>query len=364
MHEPLIKNTASNSRTFDHTIHYARTAMERICTLRTPADPQTYHLWYAYAASHNPQLNAFLNGALERHGSISLDDLDQAQEHYLSSFNALEQVNAVTPEINHELSLLLKMVDSAIGNSDKYQAHLVRTANSLNDSEDRTSLLSAIQRIAVATSEMERQNAELRASLTNASDQIGKLSKDLETVRIESLQDPLTQLANRRLFDESIARSVEASLGKSSPLSLLMCDIDHFKSFNDRFGHKVGDSVLRLVSHMIKQSIRGRDIAARYGGEEFGIILPDTSLGQAEVVAENIRKAVSEKQAIRRSTQESLGHITVSIGAAQLLTHESFGQLVERADKCLYQAKHQGRNRVVTASKFAIKNANPKYLSL
>jgi diguanylate cyclase len=137
---------------------------------------------------------------------------------------------------------------------------------------------------------------------------------------------------------------------KNEPLSLLMCDIDHFKKFNDTFGHLTGDQVLRLVASTVKQNVKGLDIAARYGGEEFVIALPNTSLQSANTVAEHIRRAVMTKELVKRSTGENLGRVTLSLGAAVLRAQDTAQMLIDRADKCLYAAKRNGRNRVICES--------------
>jgi diguanylate cyclase len=130
-------------------------------------------------------------------------------------------------------------------------------------------------------------------------------------------------------------------------MALLLADIDHFKAFNDTYGHLTGDQVLRLVAMALKQTVKGQDIAARYGGEEFAIILPNTTLRSAVTVADHIRRAVMTKELMKRSTGEHLGRITVSVGAATLRKDDSGSSLIERADNALYAAKRYGRNRVM-----------------
>ncbi len=127
----------------------------------------------------------------------------------------------------------------------------------------------------------------------------------------------------------------------------MMTDIDHFKKFNDTYGHLTGDQVLRLVAMSVKQNVKGQDIAARYGGEEFAIVLPNTVLRSAITVADHIRRAVMTKELMKRSTGEHLGRVTISIGVATLHTGDTAQTLIERADTCLYAAKRAGRNRVI-----------------
>ena len=141
--------------------------------------------------------------------------------------------------------------------------------------------------------------------------------------------------------------AVQTALASGEPLSLLMFDIDHFKSFNDSYGHLTGDQVLRLVGMSLKQTIKGQDITARYGGEEFAVVLPNTALRQALTVADHIRRAVMAKELKKKSTGEILGRVTISVGVSMLKPGDDTDSLIERADACLYAAKRNGRNRVI-----------------
>ena len=141
--------------------------------------------------------------------------------------------------------------------------------------------------------------------------------------------------------------AVQNAFANGQPLSLLMLDIDHFKSFNDSYGHLTGDQVLRLVGMSLRQTIKGQDITARYGGEEFAVVLPKTALRQALTVADHIRRAIMAKELRKKSTCEILGRVTISVGVSMLKPGDDTDSLIERADACLYAAKRNGRNRVI-----------------
>jgi diguanylate cyclase len=126
-----------------------------------------------------------------------------------------------------------------------------------------------------------------------------------------------------------------------------MADVDNFKSFNDTWGHPLGDDVLRLIARIMRENLRQHDLGARYGGEEFALVLPSTDLRQAVVIAERLREAIIVKEVIQRSSGKTLGRVSVSIGVAQWQSGEAPRQFIERADACLYAAKEQGRNRVI-----------------
>jgi diguanylate cyclase len=194
---------------------------------------------------------------------------------------------------------------------------------------------------------MEISNKQLEERLNASKQEINELQENLEAVRTESLTDPLTQLANRKFFDITLEKAIAHAFQTNEALSLMLTDIDHFKTFNDSFGHLTGDQVLRLVAISVKHNVKGKDTAARYGGEEFAVILPNTILRAAVTVAEHIRRAVMAKELMKRSTGEHLGRMTISIGVATLRKGDSGQSLIERADTCLYAAKRHGRNRII-----------------
>jgi len=158
-------------------------------------------------------------------------------------------------------------------------------------------------------------------------------------------QDDLTQTFNKKAILEILAEEFSRSVARSTALTLVMFDIDHFKQTNDRFGHLAGDYVLKEVCGLIKNKlIRGKDSLGRYGGEEFSLLLPDTPLHIAVDIAERIRSTI-EKTQFRYETQDI--PVTISLGlSSRDSTTQSHGDLLANADKALYDAKHQGRNRV------------------
>ena len=177
-----------------------------------------------------------------------------------------------------------------------------------------------------------------------------ELSADREAFLTASLTDGLTGLANRRHFDRTLSREWDRCRRDRMPFACIMLDIDHFKPFNDRYGHMAGDDCLRTVADIIATTVsRGGDFAARYGGEEFVVLLPGTDASGAKVLAERIR-AMTEERAIAHAGGGANRVVTISAGIASLVPSERFATaqvLVDLADEALYQAKGRGRNRVV-----------------
>ncbi len=167
-----------------------------------------------------------------------------------------------------------------------------------------------------------------------------------ETLRTQSIRDPLTGLYNRRYMEESLERELRRAARNRGTLGAIMLDLDHFKRYNDTFGHDAGDSLLRELGNFLQTQVRGEDIACRFGGEEFVLILPDASLEATELKAEQLREGVKHLNPLHRG--QPLGPVTLSLGVALFPEHAAAADALFRsADEALYQAKAQGRDRVV-----------------
>lgn len=177
------------------------------------------------------------------------------------------------------------------------------------------------------------------------------LARELDTANQElkrlSASDGLTGIANRRFFDEHLSREWRRARRGSGEIAILMCDVDHFKAYNDTYGHQAGDDCLRQVAHKIRDSMeRAADLAARYGGEEFVVLLPDTPIAGAHIVAEKLRQTIHALKLPHAGSAHH--HVTLSIGIAAMAAGDQNTQqtLIEAADRALYRAKHAGRNLV------------------
>ncbi|MCJ8319430.1 MAG: sensor domain-containing diguanylate cyclase [Colwellia sp.] len=198
---------------------------------------------------------------------------------------------------------------------------------------------------------------ELRLIVTNLAEQISFALSNLrlkDKLRSQAIRDPLTNLYNRRFMMEAFEPALHRAERHENHLAVLMIDLDHFKNFNDKFGHEVGDFVLKNIAEQFKSNLRLEDIACRYGGEEFIIICPDTNLRDAYVLAEKLINCINGL--CLSCEEQNLGTITLSIGVAIYPNHAvSTQQLIIQADKALYAAKNRGRNCAVVAQ------ANSRY---
>lgn len=327
---------------FERTIVFGESAIERIRAYRHPAYPRIYEVWYTYATCYNPLLNQAINDVLRKRGTLSEQDLDALYDMHLSASRFPSRYDEVGVKIREEVDEMVSMLDRARASTDGYGRTLETVSKSVEQA-DADKIKTIVEMLIRATYEARKTNSELEQKLLSSKEEMVKLHDKLEAIRAESLTDPLTLLSNRKFFDMAL----EKALNEGKPFSLLVTDIDHFKSFNDKYGHLTGDQVLRLVATAVKQNVKGQDVAARYGGEEFAIILPGTTLRPAVTVADHIRRAVMGKELVKRSTGENLGRVTISIGIASFRSNDNAATIIERADMCLYAAKRAGRNRVV-----------------
>jgi diguanylate cyclase (GGDEF)-like protein len=195
-----------------------------------------------------------------------------------------------------------------------------------------------------------RSEAKQRMATTVA-DQLGLAVANLklrETLRSQSIRDPLTGLFNRRYMEETLERELSRARRTNAPLGLMMMDLDHFKHFNDTFGHEAGDVLLREVGRLLQETVRGGDVACRYGGEEFVLILPEASTETTRLRAERLRESIKHLYVTQRG--QSIGSVAASIGVAAFPRNGTSGDaLVKAADTALYLAKGTGRDRVTVA---------------
>lgn len=229
---------------------------------------------------------------------------------------------------------------------------LDRTRNvpilAIADGEDTTQLVRGLE---IGVSDYLNRPIDKNELMARARTQIRKKRyterlRDSVQLSIElAITDPLTGLFNRRYMESHVGTLVEQAAARGKPLTVLLIDIDYFKSVNDTHGHDAGDDVLREFAIRIKKSVRGIDLACRYGGEEFVVLMPETDMAVATMVAERLRRRIAgEPVPIHEGARQV--DVTISIGIATLGSAESAATLLKRADQALYRAKRDGRNRV------------------
>jgi diguanylate cyclase len=309
--------------------------------------PQNYEVWLTYITHSSPDLRQALDKLIASGVPITADDMEQLYERFFSTTHLSTQVMETGSRIAHEIADALDALKKAGATTERYGVTLNVAADSLrNTVVDSDALQRLISVLASATTEMSKQNSNLSHKLAQSSQEMEKLRASLRQARAEALTDALTGIANRKLFDETLRLRKEEADSEKTDLCLLLCDIDHFKSFNDTWGHQTGDQVIRFVASALTKFALPDHLVARYGGEEFAVVMPRTELKQAGRIADQIRTAIEAKRLVRRSTNETIGAVTISFGGAIYAPGETVGTLISRADECLYMSKRNGRNRV------------------
>lgn len=325
----------------------AKTALALMAECDVSPNPENFELFYTYSSGENPAVSRVIGELIAQKKSFSPTVLEAVRDQLLGGNRLQKAVEDIGSEVTDTIAAVMTKLAAAGRDTEDYGRKLTAATGALGADQSPAGVQNLVRSLLGATQLMEARTKSLEEELNRSSDEVKELRTKLDHVRRESLLDPLTGISNRKAFDKELTEAVEQSHQSGEPLCLFMCDIDHFKSFNDTWGHQTGDHVLKLVAQCLSENVKGRDTAARYGGEEFAVILRRTPLRAGMTLANQIRANVETKKLVRRSNGDLLGRLTISIGVAELGANEKPQSLIERADTCLYAAKKAGRNRVV-----------------
>jgi diguanylate cyclase len=332
----------------EHSHALAERAVAAMRTHGLPANPRAFEVWFAHLNGQTPTLSAAVERIIASKGTLSAADIDALYDIYVGNDRFSRQAERTGIGMLCEIDSAISMITSALGNSEKYGEALNSLSADLISTADRNKVVEVVEALVNATKESSGANRMLEARLKETRSEIKELRETLEATRAEALTDPLTGLANRRHFEEMLQKSIDQATLRREPFALVMIDIDFFKRFNDTHGHTTGDQVLRLVAKTMRDKFKSKAVISRFGGEEFAVILPESDVVAGQIGAETVRQSLLTRELIKRSTGESLGRITISLGVASYHRGDTAGSIVERADQCLLLAKREGRNCTVT----------------
>jgi diguanylate cyclase len=324
----------------------AKTAVALMGECDVPATPDNFELFYAYACGDNPAIAQVMGSHIAARKPFTMALLQDLRLRCLSSARAATAMESLGTGMSDAINAVLAKLEAAGREAVQYSNQLNAASGELDSQRSPDDLRDLVAGLIGATRAMEERTKNLEGELQRSSEQVTELRTKLDSVRKESLTDPLTGISNRKAFDDAATQAMD-QIAEGEQISLLMCDIDHFKKFNDNWGHQTGDQVLKLVANCLSDNVKGRDTAARYGGEEFVVLLRGIALNDAIKIADQIRATVETKKLVKKSTGDILGSITISIGVAQFHGGEAVEFVIRRADACLYGAKHHGRNLVI-----------------
>jgi diguanylate cyclase len=335
---------------FDYATSIADRASRFMSQHAVPPTPENFSVWFNYAMGASPALRKTIDILVANKRKF-----DSATNHDLYVTYVKPRADSGVAEdfpeqLQGVISSAKEFLATAISDNRTQIETLGEVSSQCGASSDPRPI---IERLVKELSNATARASSLEANFIETSEELDKIRDSLKLAEQHSNTDALTGLANRRALEEFVRSAQITSMETGEPLSILMIDIDHFKKFNDSFGHQVGDQVLRLVAKVLQENVRGDDLAARYGGEELMAVLPGTAVDICAEIAERIRRRISEARLTRRATGEEISSVTVSIGVAQFRLAESAEMMIERCDRALYQAKRSGRNRTITESDIA-----------
>ena len=335
---------------FDYATTIADRANRFMSQHAVPPTPENFSVWFNYAMGASPALRKTIDILV-----ANKRNFDSATNHDLYVTYVKPRADSGVAEdfpeqLQGVISSAKEFLATAISDNRSQIETLGEVSSQCGASSDPRPI---IERLVIELSNATARASSLEVNFIETSEELEKIRDSLKLAEQHSNTDALTGLANRRALEEFVRSAQITSMETGEPLSILMIDIDHFKKFNDSFGHQVGDQVLRLVAKVLQENVRGDDLAARYGGEELMAVLPGTAVDICAEIAERIRRRISEARLTRRATGEEISSVTVSVGVAQFRLAESAEMMIERCDRALYQAKRSGRNRTITESEIA-----------
>lgn len=328
---------------------YLRLALPLMTKQAAGLHPVSYAIWYEYVSGMNPALRQRID-ELTRNGQV----LDDQAAHRLYRDHIAEIDEATAQRVSQGFEKIMADISAstshAAGEAGQFGQVLERWSVDLAAGNAAAAMSQGIADMLDRSRDMQQTVSTLKANLEESRCEIETLRQEVRRAREEALIDGLTGLANRRSFDNALAKCLVVNAPDVPGPSLLIADIDHFKRVNDNYGHLFGDKVLRAVAKILRDNVKGKDLAARYGGEEFVVILPETPLEGALCLAEKIRKTVESSRIKRTGSNEIVANLTISLGVACCRPGETEQELIARADAALYQSKQLGRNRVTLAA--------------
>ncbi|KJE36546.1 diguanylate cyclase [Thalassospira sp. HJ] len=306
--------------------------------------PELYHVWFVYFAEENPEILRVIDAVQAGGDELAEDMLLQLYYRYIFDRQAADFLQRGIEDFSELVESSDECLTTARKGFEEYSALLGRSLETLKNHKEVNPVLGEIIQ---KTDQMQQAVEGLHQRLDRYLGKVARLQRELEEARERSYTDGLTLVSNRMYFEEQLGLLVSEYDSAKQPESfcVMIVDLDQFKAVNDRFGHRIGDEILVLIASMLKANVKGRDIVARYGGDEFAILLPQTPVADAMLLANDMSKRIAAREIKAKQSGISFGQMTISIGVAEYVAKEGGAKLIDRADSALYRAKKEGRNR-------------------
>ena len=337
-------------QTLIQSTRHLKLTQPRMQYLGIPSTPENFTVWYEYSLGSNLELNS----AIDDHLNRGDDFTNTVNRDLYLRFVAVDDQRQ-SSDINNEIDRTLRSLQAEVlgmhSDMGAYQQSLTRCNDQLKNDEAPIDVGEVISNLTCQTDEMNDTNLATSKKLQILERELKGLKQTFERIRLNIHRDEMTGISNRRSFERVLDQQLEYADISDQPFSVLMIDIDNFKSFNDNYGHLLGDKVVRYVADKICNCIKGQDVVARYSGDEFVVLLPETDMDGGQTVADRVSRGVT-KQSIHSGHEEEFSLITLSVGVATYRLGESGSELIDRAEQALFFSKRNGRNCVSTESAF------------
>lgn len=310
--------------------------------------PLNYYVWYKYLKGDLPAFRQEMESILNDPFGYS----DRAGRRLYNEYLKEEEesdVKQLDRAFRRLIDVMVRKVNAWSNKLEHHTEELDRCTTELSAPDlDAKKVQDITKSVLNAAHTMKESSLAFQQEMHDSSAEMNELRQQLIEAQAEALQDELTEIGNRKMFNNKIEEMISQFQGKPDQLAVVIADIDHFKKFNDNYGHLIGDSILRYFANIMKKQLEGDEIVCRYGGEEFVILMPNRTLEEAKDKAEKIRITLQETHLKRKDEKKPISTITSSFGVAMFDGHEEAEELVGRADDALYFAKEHGRNQVIS----------------
>jgi diguanylate cyclase len=332
------------------TAKVCKLALQFMAERAVEPNPRNYSVWYEYVLAENKPLVAEIDRLVGEGKKFDANVSDYLFRRFFADSSGSKVVEESTEQAKLLLNDVAELLGRITSQTGDYGKELDLFTSKMASHNKSDALKPLVDTIINRTKDMSQKSASMAKRLDDSNSEVNTLRKNLAQIKLESSRDFLTGIYNRKAFQEQLDINIAESRATGRPLAFLILDIDHFKKYNDTWGHQLGDEVIKLVASTVADNVRGSDIAGRYGGEEFGVILPDTPIAGALIVAEKLRRTIEAKIIRRKDTGEVCGNVTVSIGVSQYRLGDDEETVMKRADEALYKSKLGGRNKVTEES--------------
>lgn len=321
----------------------AATIYELASRFQTPLMPENFKTWYDYVTGDNAVLTERIDKLTSDDNSFNPSEFKQLHAEYADIGLGPEAHSAA---LHTELNSIMGAVNGYLSSSDEYSDSLKKVDAEISDTSTPPDFKSIVSALLEENTKIRQQAASAYESLEKSQESIEQIRTELQETQDEAMKDQLTKIGNRRFFDATLENGLQEAEKTGEPFCLAIADLDKFKSLNDTYGHLVGDAVLKYFASLMGNVVKEPQVAARFGGEEFALILPNTKIEEASILVEKLRGQLEISNLVTINNREPIGTVTSSFGISTFVSGDTPAMITERADKLLYKAKEDGRNRI------------------